>query len=303
VARTGTSKLTVELFGGVRVARDDEPIDLPHSSQALLGYLLLQRAQRATRPVLIELVAPDQPPDSARRRLNTAVWRLRRSLEPDGRPRDSVLRADPGTLMINPDCEIWVDAVEFERACERHRSRTAEWSPADVREVTEAVERYRGELLPGVDDEWAVLRRGRLANLYLASLVGLTHWHRRVGDPTTALHWIDTALAADPPNELLHRIAMTTYAEAGMRELIDQQFEHCAKSLASIGAHPSDDTVALRRRLLGGHRTDHASTAEIRDTLADLEAALAEVERLGRRLERMAAHLRRSVDSGSGTSV
>src|SRR5207247_8468334 len=99
VWRSSMSVLRVFLFGSVRVVHDDAPSipKLTRRVQALLAYLLLQHCRTDTRDTLANLFWGEYSQDRARSCLNTALWRLRRALEPPGVP--------PGTYLATPPQE------------------------------------------------------------------------------------------------------------------------------------------------------------------------------------------------------
>jgi predicted nucleic acid-binding protein len=82
---------------------------------------------------------------------------LRRLLEPPGVPPASVLIADRQTIGLNADA-ISCDASEFEQLLRRGV-------------IAQALECYRGDLLPGFLDEWVEDERTRLSALHARALV------------------------------------------------------------------------------------------------------------------------------------
>jgi DNA-binding SARP family transcriptional activator len=58
-------------------------VKLSRGTQALLAYLLPQ-PHPVPRDVLADVFWEEHAPDQARSNLNTAIWRLRQALEPDG---------------------------------------------------------------------------------------------------------------------------------------------------------------------------------------------------------------------------
>jgi two-component SAPR family response regulator len=97
---------------------------------------------------------------ATRRRVNTAIWRLRRLLEPDSVPRESVLTSVGNGLIVSPGCSVWVDVVEFESACHAI-SQVKRWTDDEARGIVDAVALYRGDFLDGLCTDWALAERGR----------------------------------------------------------------------------------------------------------------------------------------------
>src|SRR5262245_26886374 len=115
------SMLRINLFGSVRIHHTGQTRDAaaPRMVKALLAYLLLNRASRP-REVLAEVFWGDQSPEHARSCLNTALWRLRRVLEPSGIPRGAYLITTPSSdVSFNRDSPHWLDVAVFEAAARR----------------------------------------------------------------------------------------------------------------------------------------------------------------------------------------
>ena len=87
--------------------RDSEriPINIPFGKQRdVVGFLLLHRNKIVSTDRLIRLVWGDAPPKSARKNLQTYVWRSRCQLGADRLTRDTpgyVLRVAPGELDLD----------------------------------------------------------------------------------------------------------------------------------------------------------------------------------------------------------
>ncbi|MCD4536385.1 winged helix-turn-helix domain-containing protein [Nocardioides sp. cx-169] len=277
--------VTGHLFGAATFTRDGRPVSLPPASTALLAYLLLRHGQPVDRDRLADVVGESESDAFARRRLNTAVWRLRRQLEPDGVARDSVLTSVGHGVAVSPTCEVWVDAVEFATTC-RHLPPYHRWSDADAERVTRAVALYRGDFLGGTYTDWALRERGRLSDLHLQALVGLAEWLRLRGRADDALEHARAAVAAEPLREDLHRLVMQLYADAGLPQLAARQLARCRQLLGDeLGVEPLPETVAVAR----------VSTTMRHPSAETYDRAIRELERSDAELRRAAARLRRSL--------
>src|SRR5687767_4284807 len=103
--------MKVFLFGGVRIAHDDQPADprATKSIQALLAFLVIHRHHPHRRDVLAGLFWGDSSESRARSCLSTALWRLRAVLEPQGIPRGTYLRIGPADEVgIDPRSDLWL---------------------------------------------------------------------------------------------------------------------------------------------------------------------------------------------------
>lgn len=287
-----TISVTGHLLGSVSFTRDGRVVALPPSSASLFAYLMLRRGQPVERSRLVDLVG-DTGEGAARRRLNTAVWRLRRALEPDGVPRESVLVSVGQGVAVAPTCDMWVDAVEFEACCAGVPA-FGHWSESDAERLARAVDLYRGDFLDGVYTDWALAERGRLADLHLTALIRLAEWHRHRGDLEQALRHARSAVAEEPLREDLHRLVIQLYADAALPQMAQRQFERCRAVLASeLGIEPLPETVACAA-VAGRAPTMRVS----RPTAPDhYEEAIRELERSGEELQQMSLRLARSLDA------
>src|SRR5439155_11616636 len=70
-----------------------------------------------------------------------------------------------------------------------------------LRCLTQAADRYGGELLPGYFESWIIPERQRLADAYLQLLEELVTHHEQAGDLHGALQFAWKAVAADALRE------------------------------------------------------------------------------------------------------
>src|SRR5688500_11569985 len=87
----------IQLLGGLRVhhANGREIIRFQTvKTSHLLAYLAIHSERSHPREVLIELLWPEDEPESSRHKLRMALSSLRRQLEPPGVPAGAVIWAD-----------------------------------------------------------------------------------------------------------------------------------------------------------------------------------------------------------------
>jgi predicted ATPase len=146
----------VELLGGLRLRRQghDDITRLPSRAvTALLARLALAPQRAHAREELIELLWPGVDLEVGRNRLRQALSTLKSLLEPaGGAPRQTVLLADRQHVRVVDGALRW-DALAFEQAARAGR-------------IDDARALYRGELLPGLYDEWIDEERLRLAAVH-----------------------------------------------------------------------------------------------------------------------------------------
>ena len=142
----------------------------------LLARLALFPRRTHPREELADLLWPEADQDAGRNNLKQSLAILRRLLEPPGTPAGSVLIADRGAVRLNP-AAFSTDVADFEAAL-RDAARSSD-PCARAENVRRAQALYRGELLPGVYDDWAVEERERLAAVWEGALEAT---QERLGD-------------------------------------------------------------------------------------------------------------------------
>jgi DNA-binding SARP family transcriptional activator/TolB-like protein len=239
----------IELLGELRAHQGDRDVTRfeTRKTGALLACLALHRGRAVPREVLAEQLWPGEDPDATRPRLRQALAALRRALEPPGTPAGRVLIADRATVRLDPQTVI-TDVAEFERALRD----AAQAASSDERRqlLSHAVALYRGELLPGCDEEWVLPERERLAEAYITALGQLAGLQAAAGDLEGAIAARRQAVRADPLREESHEELMRLYAAAGRASDALRQYRELEHLLREeLGAAPSAATRSLVEQL------------------------------------------------------
>ncbi|MGN8551967.1 UNVERIFIED_CONTAM: bacterial transcriptional activator domain-containing protein [Microbacterium sp. SLM126] len=283
------TELTLSLLGVPRGSASG--VDLSPGATVLCAYLALAPVGGRPRAIAASELFADCTESSARRRLSTALWRLRSELR-DLTGMDAVTTADSRTLGFADALEVSTDADRFERLVSPVLSRPpADMTDDDASVLDEAVRLHTGRLLETYDDEWLMARRYRIENEYVAALDYLLQHAGARGDLAAVDEWGEAVLAIEPLREDLHRHLMTAYGAMGRMDLVEREFERCRRLLlAELGADPLPETIALYSRLTRGAGPLSPSVAALE---AELEGARREIRRLGEMVDRALEHLRR----------
>jgi len=181
----GAFEFTIE---GVTVARPST-----QKARALLAFLVLNRNRSVAREEIIELFWPEAAdPENARQNLNTALWSIRRVIRDAGYDASSFFTADK--FVVRWHAATALDAEEFERAA----------SAGD----RGAVDRYRGDFLPGDYESWSVSQRERLLQRLEGALIQLV---QNAADVNAARRLLEL----DPFNEPAYGALIETEMSAG----------------------------------------------------------------------------------------
>ena len=197
--------LQVKLFGGVHVSHNNwlTETKLTREIQALLAYLLLQRHRVHSREVLAGVFWGEYSLEKARGSLNTALWKLKKMLEPEGIPSGTYLiNSHQGEVGFNPESPYWLDVEVFENEINHLLTYPSQMvDETHVREIERTLQFYKGELLEGCYKDWVLPERERLRALYIQALVYLLHYHRFHQAYEKAISHGQRILSLDPLRE------------------------------------------------------------------------------------------------------
>lgn len=302
--------LAISLFGRIQIApaRSTAPIEVSQSSKLLLSYLLFQPNRLCPREQLMDVFWRSHSSVRARKCLNTAVWRLRRQLEPDGVHRGAyLLTSDADGVGFNWNSGYWFDVESFEKRLWPILHKPLDTiGSEDVQTMEQALKLYQGELLPGVYEDWVLCERERLRRLYLNSLAHLMRYYAHCDAHEKSLIYGHRILVLDPLREEVHRAIMRSYMQSGRRSRAIRQYERCRSILVhELGVEPMTETQELHRRIIAqtGARPAHGFTqtgpANCQEALHELHRAMQHFDEARLRLE----HATRLVEQFSSSSV
>lgn len=236
----------LHLFGGFQLVHHETPVHLSsHKAASLLAFLVVHPG-RHSREQLAALFWGDSPDTEARRSLRMALSALRDVLG------SACLIADKESVEFHPPFAVYVDVLSFKAAAEHCRAGVGSPSGATF------VDLYKGELLPGFDDEWVVPARERLHALYVDVLLQLTQRARASSDYPRAVDLARRLLAVEPANEQAHQHLMFCLASSGDRSAALKQYEACRRALREdLGVAPTPETMSLYAWIKG--RPEHAA--------------------------------------------
>jgi len=247
------TQLTVHLFGPLeaRLGEQSAPLRFPaQKTKSLLSYLLLHRGSNHPRERLATLWWGDHETAKAKHSLNTELWRLRQVLEPKQTRQAPFLTVGTDGIGFNTATDYWLDAEEFERLCARARQLEAQDPEAAGSVLQRAVALYRDDLLPDCYEDWCLIERQRLQQMYLFALDRLASFHARRKEYAQSIACCRQILACDPLREEVHRDLMRLYLAAARPNDALRQFKDCAAVLKrELGVEPMAETLALVRSL------------------------------------------------------
>lgn len=194
---------------------------------------------------------PGRADEAARRNLQVTVSRARSILDlPDA--ASAIERTEGGyRLRLRPGDSL--DADAFMRASE---VALAEDDAPEERQRTlrHAADIWGGEpLMEDRGEPWAEPFRRRLLDRWTAVQEALAGALADQGDLYGSSEAWSRLLSSEPTHEGAHRELMLAYARTGRRGHALRQFLACRRALIDeLGVEPSEETVALQRRILAG---------------------------------------------------
>ncbi len=245
--------LHIQLLGGFRLTAAHlpvPPLDSPRL-QALLAYLVLHRTVPHARAYLAFQLWPDTTEPQAHANLRTLLHRLRHALPDAGQ----FLHVDAQAVQWRADAPATLDVADFERAlAEAQEAEPHGDQPTLRRALAHAVERYRGDLLPGWYDDWVLRERERLLQRFLTALEQLILLLEQAGEYAAAIGHAQQLLRHDPLHEAAYQQLMRLHALSGNRARALRVYQTCATILErELGVAPSPATGAVYAQLLRGN--------------------------------------------------
>lgn len=247
--------LRIQTLGAFQILADGEPLEIPASGQpATILKLLADRGTRSTpRETLIEALWPDSAPDVGANRLRVAIHGLRQLM---GAERDLIL-FDGGSYHLNSE-HMEIDADRFEELIGRGAA-WEELGDADgaMAAYREAASLYRGDYFEeDLFDDWSVLRRQHLRDLYLNLLVKLASLAFARDDDSACIRRCHEIIRQDDCSEDAYRLLMLMHARRGNRARALRWYELCEQTLErELGVSPSLMTQQIRDQIFADKPT------------------------------------------------
>jgi DNA-binding SARP family transcriptional activator len=186
--------LRARLLGALEVELDGISVPAAASQRPWAVFAHLALAPRPlARAEIASTFWPDVLDQSARASLRSALWTLRRQL-------GDVVTVD-GERVGLAERQIWIDVREFDRLSED--------DPA------QALALCRGELLEGLEDDWACRARERHRERVVDLHEQLAQQAEREGDVRRAIEHSRRQVQCDPLDEAAHRRLIDVSARPG----------------------------------------------------------------------------------------
>lgn len=245
--------MELRVLGPVAVVTGRGPVSLGGPKpRALLAALVLNAGRVVAADTLITALWGETPPSSARAMVHTYVSALRKVLAAGGRPgdRELLVRRPPGYLLTPGGGST--DLAGFEQAVAAGRQ-ALDAGDTELAAVTvrRALALWTGSALDGVDGEWAVRQRARLAESWFGALELRLEADFRLGRGRELVGELTALVAEHPLREHLRARLMFALHEAGRQADAVASFHEARRFLVGeLGVEPGQELQSAFRRVL-----------------------------------------------------
>ncbi|MBP8857855.1 MAG: tetratricopeptide repeat protein, partial [Anaerolineaceae bacterium] len=240
------AKLTIRTLGRMQVKVNGKVITnaLWQTQNARdLFFLLLIHPEGLTKEFIGLIFWPDASPEDVRFRFKNTVYRVRKATG-----KDTILLQDD-YYRFNTTLDYEYDVENFNLAIEQ--AELTDDPDFKLNYLNMAVNIYKGQYLPELEDTWVIPEREHLRQVYQDATLQLAEIYMQQKKYKQSLDICMRILSEDPSLEEAYRISMRVHAAMGNTALVARQFERCVQVLADeIGVAPSPQTQNLYQTLL-----------------------------------------------------
>ena len=247
----------VHLLGPLVVLRQDGsqvrgPLWNRVKTRALMAYLTMQKGTAVSREQILEMLWPDLEYKAAMHNLNTTVYNLRRSLEPDleKASRSRYLLYQNGCYRLAEASAYWLDIDAFESGIRQARQEMD--METAVKKYKAALSLYRGDYLYDLTDthNWVRDQQFRLQAIYITALAELADLYHSLELYEEAIDVYQLILSVDCCQEESCRKLMALFTHLGKRGEAIQVCQRLTQCLADeLDILMSDKTRALYEKI------------------------------------------------------
>jgi len=220
----------IHMLGGLAAQQGAQTIDRFRTRKGgeLLVALALHLNHGISREELLALLWPDEEGETGRNRLRVELAALRRQFQTPKQASIQMIEAYRLGIRLHPEA-FTTDVAEFEQRLSQ--AAQAGERPEQTALWRQAVELYRGDLLPAYDTEWIVTERMRLAALHQETLRRLIRRLAQERDFDQAIAYAQRALQFDAWNEEAHFDLIRLLVAVGQPTAAIRQYETLEQTL------------------------------------------------------------------------
>lgn len=202
-------------------------------AKELFLYLLYREGNLVLKEDLAELLWPDFNPERSYAQLYTAIYHIRKALQPYSDHLTIKNKKDNYLLLTN---NVSIDVIEWEKEIRLFSTVTKD----NIEKVEEIMNSYEGPFLQSYHFVWAEPERYRLEQLWFQIAYKIAHFYKEK-DPEQAENWYRQICELRPEEEEAHFALMKLYHLFGYGVLIDYQYAQLERELASLELEVSNE--------------------------------------------------------------
>jgi len=247
--------LRIHLLGPFTINLDSQSLTnhdwRTQQTQTIGKILLTQRNKIVTSDQLIDVVWPDEPVESARRRLHVRISQLRKGLK----EKSSLVKTVHGGYCFETDDSCWVDVDAFQSLITQGLQQQ---ESGQQREAIQAYEKarslYRGDFLAeDLYANWTFTQREFYRERYLNLLIQLSECYAQQGRYRLAITAAHQALNLDPLRETIYvRLMLYNYYSGDRTQSLILFDRYCQILEKELGVPPLDSTKQLVEQIRMG---------------------------------------------------
>jgi len=241
----GRPQVDVRLLGPVEVVIDGEPVDVGGPKERTVLALLALAGGPLTHERLVDDLWDGAPPASARKTLQTYVWRLRRALT------DEVLASVAAGYELRLDTDP--DAARFEHLAGQATDALEGGDPGRARQLLRAaLDLWRGDSLAGCAPAPAVdAHRARLEELRAGAEERRIDAELRLGRHAEVVADLERLVQEAPFREERWRLLVLTLYRCGRQADALRAYQRARRELVeSLGVEPGPALKGLEQAIL-----------------------------------------------------
>lgn len=207
-------------------------------AQEIFFYLLHHRGKVVSKATLIELLWPDFDLERAFPQLYTAVYHIRKMLEPFSRERILLQNTADGYLLRLEGIDL--DVEEFDRFIQAGIELTEDTVP----EYERILKLFKSEYLEGYDYVWAELERQRFQLQWIILKLNLVRWYMENEAYEQAFKHIEQVCTRYPLEEQAQLLYMKICDRMGFHFLVQRQYVLLENVMeAEVSEKPSQEIM------------------------------------------------------------
>jgi len=233
-----TPDLQIQLFGPLHLVINGVAVAplRPHKLEGLLALLVLRHPRPLQRSWLAQTLWPDSDPDHALFNLRQSLTPLRKAFGPAA---SRLISPIPQTLALELK-GAEVDVLAFDAAIRQ----------TELAALERAVALYRGPLLEGCEEDWALWERQMREQSCLNALERLAEAALASEQGSSAVSYLRRVIGIEPLRESAHQKLMQAYGQRGDFAAVQQAYRELRLLLhEQLQSQPEASTKALYERL------------------------------------------------------